>query len=381
MKLLFDLYSVQPTGTTEFHGGGEYGKRLFMSCLEKAGPLNNISVCYDVNKYLDEWIINSINEYRVKVVDVKTHQDIIAIVNSGEYNRVYSPVPYYLNKMNIHSDSQIYGTVHGLRPAELPKDITEIAASNTAMERVRALARQMVPRRVLASKAIHSLRDSIDSMSHIFTDSLHTAASIKTLLGYDKSIEVLYPPPAKDCQSEDEAPKLKLPFERFVLMISCDRWLKNPVRGIIALDSLFSDGLLKGYGAVCVGAEKRLSIKLNNSERFYFLPYVSFGELQELYRLCDLFFYPTLNEGFGYPPVEAMKYGKTCVASAVCSVPEICGEGALYCNPYDLGEMKTRLVQASENHIDEQVVLAKYDQIRSRQEKDLELLVQRILED
>ncbi len=45
--------------------------------------------------------------------------------------------------------------------------------------------------------------------------------------------------------------------------------------------------------------------------------------------------YPSLYEGFGFPPLEAMQYGTAVLASNVSSIPEVCGDAALYIDPYD----------------------------------------------
>lgn len=46
-----------------------------------------------------------------------------------------------------------------------------------------------------------------------------------------------------------------------------------------------------------------------------------------------MFVYPSLFEGFGYPPLEAMSCGAPVIASAVTSLPEVCGDAAVYVDP------------------------------------------------
>ena len=100
--------------------------------------------------------------------------------------------------------------------------------------------------------------------------------------------------------------------------------------------------------------------------------------MEQLYAGCRIFLYPTLNEGFGYPPLEAMRYGKTCVVSAVCSLPEICGDAVYYINPYDIGEISTRILEAIDAPMDYEMVLQRYEKILQRQENDLDNLVELI---
>ena len=55
------------------------------------------------------------------------------------------------------------------------------------------------------------------------------------------------------------------------------------------------------------------------------LPMVSDDLLAEAYAGAKLFVYPSLSEGFGFPPLEAMSVGCPVLASRVSSIPEVCG--------------------------------------------------------
>lgn len=81
------------------------------------------------------------------------------------------------------------------------------------------------------------------------------------------------------------------------------------------------------------------------SERIYSLGYVSDGELRALYERAICLLYPSLYEGFGLPPLEAMACGCPVIASNVASLPEICADAALYCDPHDAGDIATRILQ------------------------------------
>ena len=62
---------------------------------------------------------------------------------------------------------------------------------------------------------------------------------------------------------------------------------------------------------------------------------VSDEELRSLYENATGFIYPSFYEGWGLPPGEAMLLGCPVIASNTSSLPEVCGEAALYCDPND----------------------------------------------
>ena len=64
-----------------------------------------------------------------------------------------------------------------------------------------------------------------------------------------------------------------------------------------------------------------------------FMGYISDEEVDRLLSTAALFVFPSFYEGFGFPPLEAMVRGCPVVVSNVASLPEICGEAALYVNP------------------------------------------------
>ncbi|MGE3579069.1 MAG: glycosyltransferase family 4 protein, partial [Vicinamibacterales bacterium] len=59
-----------------------------------------------------------------------------------------------------------------------------------------------------------------------------------------------------------------------------------------------------------------------------------------LYRLAALFVFPSLYEGFGLPPLEAMASGTPVVTSNVSSLPEVAGDAAVLVDPHDTVDIK-----------------------------------------
>jgi len=83
--------------------------------------------------------------------------------------------------------------------------------------------------------------------------------------------------------------------------------------------------------------------KLHKHVRFF--GFVSDQTLAALYRLADVFVFPSLYEGFGLPPLEAMASGTPVIASNVSSLPEVVGDAALMIDPYEPGAIADAMRQ------------------------------------
>lgn len=120
---------------------------------------------------------------------------------------------------------------------------------------------------------------------------------------------------------------------------------KNVTSLVIAFDKIFSK-LDKEYNLVIVGGKKdqyqsisELSKGLRSSANIIFTGYIDNNELPLFYNACDAFVYPSLYEGFGLPPLEAMRCGTPVIASNTSSIPEVVGDSGLLINPVNLNEI------------------------------------------
>ncbi|BAF71304.1 glycosyltransferase family 4 protein [Sulfurovum sp. NBC37-1] len=109
---------------------------------------------------------------------------------------------------------------------------------------------------------------------------------------------------------------------------------------------LLSDEIKKDYPLVLVGFKgwenKEIMYEIEQEkEHIRYLGYLSDAELAHVYNLATLFIYPSLYEGFGIPPLEAMACGTAVIASNAASLPEACGDAAEYIDPvssHDIAE-------------------------------------------
>jgi glycosyltransferase involved in cell wall biosynthesis len=80
--------------------------------------------------------------------------------------------------------------------------------------------------------------------------------------------------------------------------------------------------------------------------RVVFTGYIEDADLPALYSGASAFLYPSLYEGFGLPPLEAMACGTPVIAGNNSSMPEVCGDAALYVSGFDIDETANAIKQA-----------------------------------
>ena len=80
-----------------------------------------------------------------------------------------------------------------------------------------------------------------------------------------------------------------------------------------------------------------------------FLGNIPDEELVALYNLANVFVFPSLYEGFGFPPLEAMACGTPVIASNAASLPEVTGDAAYLVDPFDSRSLADAIVQILTN--------------------------------
>lgn len=85
--------------------------------------------------------------------------------------------------------------------------------------------------------------------------------------------------------------------------------------------------------------------RLRLTDHVHFTGYAGDDDLPGLYSAAELLAFPSLNEGFGLPPLEAMACGTPVVTSNVSSIPEVVGDAALAVDPYDVEGLAAAMMQ------------------------------------
>jgi len=111
---------------------------------------------------------------------------------------------------------------------------------------------------------------------------------------------------------------------------------------------------------------------------------VSTDELEQLYEQAFCFVYPSLNEGFGYPPLKAMGYGTPVIASSATSIPEVCDDAACYFSPTNMDDMAARILRVSYDGDYRSMLiergLRRVEDLQSMQVQELDIILRMIFE-
>ena len=74
-----------------------------------------------------------------------------------------------------------------------------------------------------------------------------------------------------------------------------------------------------------------------------FAGYIENSDLPLIYKFATALIFPSFYEGAGLPPLEAMAYGCPVIASSAASIPEICGDAALFFNPDNVNDLANKI--------------------------------------
>jgi glycosyltransferase involved in cell wall biosynthesis len=222
-------------------------------------------------------------------------------------------------------------------------DLSFIRDPDSATPGLRRYLSTVVPRSVGASQ--HVLADSQATKDDVVE--LYDTAPDKITVLYS-GVDARFTPQKQRGEEERIRHRYKLGHQPFILSLGTLQPRKNYSRLISAFArvadvSKWIDGRPVSHKLVIVGKQGWLfdSIKADISRlgvrtRIVFPGYVDDEDLPALYRAADLFVFPSLYEGFGLPPLEAMACGTPVITSNVSSLPEVVGDAGLTVNPTDI---------------------------------------------
>nr|WP_319538761.1 glycosyltransferase family 1 protein [uncultured Methanospirillum sp.] len=200
--------------------------------------------------------------------------------------------------------------------------------------------------------------------SKIITVSNHTKDDILKIYKIpDQKIEVVYsgvsnhfnPSSPEEKKRIKQKYNLNHPFILFVGAIEPKKNIELLIKAyyICQKSNPYFDLVIAGKKAWKFETVFKLIQSLNLSKKIHILNFVPYEDLPALYSSAEVFVFPSRYEGFGFPPLEAMKCGTPVITSNVSSLPEIMGKEGLMINPNDyeqLSELILKLLSDPEFH-------------------------------
>lgn len=153
----------------------------------------------------------------------------------------------------------------------------------------------------------------------------------------ENKIDVIYY--GKPDLGKTKMDELKPDIKPYILHVGIDKPHKN-VKRLIEAFALFLNKTKSDYRLVLIGPKEPINPDLKKvicdhklESKIIFPGYLPQSEISSFYTNADLFVFPSLYEGFGLPPLEAMSTGIPVIASNTSSLPEVLGDAALLIDP------------------------------------------------
>lgn len=181
----------------------------------------------------------------------------------------------------------------------------------------------------------------VKTSKQLLTDSIFSKDEISAVYGFGKEkIEIVHCAVSGNFRFvEGEAD------EKYILAVSSLNYQKN-FHALVQAFNLLDDKNIKLFlvGAINKNfADHKLVEDIESNPNIKFMGRVDDDELVRLYSNAQCFVYPSLYEGFGIPPLEAQACGCPCIVSNIASLPEVCGDSVIYCDPYSTEDIADKI--------------------------------------
>ncbi|PIR74549.1 MAG: hypothetical protein COU35_01900 [Candidatus Magasanikbacteria bacterium CG10_big_fil_rev_8_21_14_0_10_47_10] len=196
------------------------------------------------------------------------------------------------------------------------------------------------------------IRRVVRKAKHIIVASEFTKQDVHSTLGVplDKMTVIYQAPFCKAHEADNTTHDFaKYGIDKpFVLYVGAAYPHKNLER-LLEAWKIVEDEYTDQYQLVLAGKENYFWTRLRSSiaerQSIKYIGFVPDEDLTLLYKRASLFVFPSLYEGFGLPPLEAMAHDVPVVSANSSCLPEVLGEGALYFNPEDIHHIARMIYQ------------------------------------
>lgn len=385
-RLVIDLSSVQPVNGTQSSGGGLYAEKMFYTLHNRYG--SDVLWCLlDSRRGKCERVLEYIRENNIETYIYSDENQLSEFIDSHCDELFYLPICFpEFHTVSLKTNPLIIATIHDL------SSIYELNCKLTKEKLVdHSLLKELLKYSLLHSFVLnrhidrHNKISNLSAKQIILTDSDYSKEQMLKYLKISNStnIHVFYPLlfGKKDASDNKLSIDCDVSNKEFLFFVSANRWHKNNFFAVSAIDEEISKGnqYLKSLKYVVTGLNDEsmsfYSKRIRNKDNFILKGYISKEEYDYMMRNALCMVYPSLFEGFGAPPIEAMSYGTPPLCSSATCIPEISGDAAIYFNPYDKSDFINAVMKTKDKKLMNELAIKgkeRFIQIVNRQDEDLE---------
>lgn len=387
MNILFDFISLQDK---YINGASEYAYVVLRELLKNKEI--RIFGIYNKKKEINATVGTIIKENKIELVDINDKQ-LTTFIHANSITVFYIAIGQRYTEYNLQNiDCKILITIHDVgdlcqiyddnvnskaRYEFEKKYVIKHSIKNDFKEYLQRIYNKMCKIKKI-KKAYSQLSELFTKENiYIITISEYSKYSLLYFFPNIKNAIVVFSSPHKmvTVNSEIKNSTLRSLVEskkEYLLLLNCTRRNKNT--------ALFAEQ----WEALCKLTNHRFTAVLLGDislqmKDMIIIPELSDSDLEHAYKNAFCLVYPSITEGYGYPPMEAMKYGTPTVCSNATSLPEVYNDSVLYFNPYYPEDLFRAIIKMTDRRKEYAEKGGLYYKILvERQNKDLDALIRYI---
>ncbi len=300
-------------------------------------------------------------DYYPKFIDFKSAKNSLLLRKSIDFFNRYFYYPHQIKKMS----ADVYHIIdqgNALFLKKLDPNRTIVTCHDIIPLLLEKNFFPGIKKPPLALKIFKISMKYIKEAKYIFADSENTANDLLKycLIPKEKIIKIInstFYPFQKLPKEKVEIYKNKFKIDTnklIILNVGNNNFYKNIPRLLTTLNKLPEkiDGKDWLFYHIGPSYNKKMLEIVDNSlilKKIHQLGTLDYNELEFFYNIADLLFFPSIYEGFGMPVLEAMKCGLAVLCSDIPPLKEIGNDAVVYADPYNIEEMKEKLIYILKN--------------------------------